>query len=96
MDIFKFCQQKISHYVSGVIFLGTLRLAIPMADHSGYKIHLFISYSLAYLKYLNKYALTANVSIYHVAYVKYVNTFACQNYLHKIVVLCISVFGRWE
>jgi hypothetical protein len=30
--------------------------------------------------------LTANIS----AYVKYVNTFACQNYLRKIVVLCIS------
>jgi hypothetical protein len=45
-----------------------------------------MSYPLAYLKYLNKYALTANVS----AYVKYVNTYACQNYLRKIVVLCIS------
>ena len=31
--------------------------------------------------------LTANVS----AYVKYVNTFVCHEYLHKIVVLCISV-----
>ena len=29
--------------------------------------------------------LTANLS----TYVKYVNTFACQNYLHKIVLLCI-------
>jgi hypothetical protein len=45
-----------------------------------------ISYSSAYIKYLNKYALTTNVS----AYVTYVNTFACQNYLCKIVVLCIS------
>ena len=33
-----------------------------------------------------KYSLTANVS----TNVKYVNTFACQTYLHKIVVLCIS------
>ena len=49
-----------------------------------------ISYPLAYLKYLNKYALTTNGS----TYVKYVNTFACQNYLHKIVVLHISVSGR--
>ena len=31
-------------------------------------------------------ALTTNVS----TYVKYVNTYACQNYLCKIVVLCIS------
>jgi hypothetical protein len=46
-----------------------------------------ISYSSAYLKYLNKYVLTANLS----AYVKYVNTFACQIYLHKIVLLCIFV-----
>ena len=36
-------------------------------------------YPLAYLKYLNKYALTGNVS----TYVKYVNTFVCQNYLCK-------------
>ena len=49
-------------------------------------------YPLAYLEYLNKYALTANVS----AYVKYVNTYACQNYLRKIVVLRISVSGRWS
>jgi len=28
--------------------------------------------------------------------VKYVNTFACQNYLHNIVVLCISISDRWE
>jgi hypothetical protein len=57
------------------------------ADHGGYKMHTYvsISYSSAYLKYLNKYVLTANLS----AYVKYVNTFACQNYLHKIVLLCI-------
>lgn len=41
--------------------------------------------------YLNKYTLPTNVS----AYVKYVNAFACQNYLCKIVVLCISVSGRW-
>jgi len=46
--------------------------------------YICISYSLAYLKYLNKYALTANVS----AYVKYVNTFACRNYLRKIVPAC--------
>ena len=31
--------------------------------------------------------LTANLSVY----VRYVNTFACQNYLHKIVLLCIFV-----
>ena len=36
--------------------------------------------------------MTANVS----TYVKYVNTFVCQNYLHKIVVLCISISGRQE
>ena len=41
--------------------------------------HICISYSLVYLKYLNKCVLTTNVS----AYVKYVNTFACQNYLFK-------------
>jgi len=52
--------------------------------------HICISYPLTYLKYLNKYALTTNVS----AYVKYANTFACQNYLRKIVVLHISIFGR--
>jgi len=46
-----------------------------------------ISYSLAYLKYLNKYVLTTNVS----TYVQYVNTFACRNYLCKIVLLCIFV-----
>jgi hypothetical protein len=40
-------------------------------------------YPLAYLKYLNKYTWTTNVS----TYVKYVNTFACQNYLCKIVVI---------
>jgi len=62
-----------------------------MADHGGYKMqHICISYSLAYLKYLNKYVLTADVS----AYVKYANTFVCQNYLHKIVVLHISIYGR--
>ena len=55
--------------------------------HGGYTIHICISYSLAYLKCLNKYALTTNVS----TYVKYVNTFACQNYLHKIVWLCIFI-----
>ena len=44
-------------------------------------------YSLAYFKYLNKYALATNVS----AYVEYVNTFACQNYLHKIDLLCIFI-----
>jgi len=60
-----------------------------MADHSGYKIHTCISYSLAYLKYLNKYALTTTIA----TYVKYVKTFACQNYLCKIVVLCISISG---
>jgi len=43
-------------------------------------------YPLAYLKYLNKYALTGNVS----TYVKYVNTFAGQNYLCRIIVLRIS------
>src|ERR1700734_493649 len=52
----------------------------------------YVSYSLGYLKYLNKYALTTNIF----AYVKYVNTFVCQNYLHKIVVLCISISGRWK
>jgi sterol desaturase/sphingolipid hydroxylase (fatty acid hydroxylase superfamily) len=46
--------------------------------------------SFSIFKILNKYALTTNIS----AYVKYANTFACQNYLHKIVVLCISVSGR--
>ena len=56
------------------------------------KIHTCVSYSLGYLKYLNKYALTTNVS----ECVKYVNKFACQNDLHNIVVLCISVFDRWE
>jgi len=63
-----------------------------MADRSGYKIHTYvcISYSLAYLKYLNKCVLTKNVS----AYVKYVNTFACWNYLCKIVVFYISISGR--
>ena len=40
-------------------------------------------YPLAYLKYLNKYVLTADVS----ACVKYANTFVCQNYLCKIVLL---------
>ena len=55
-------------------------------------IHICISYPLAYLKYLNKYALTANVS----TFVKYVNTFVCQNYSRKIVVLCISISGRWS
>jgi len=54
------------------------------ADRGGYNMHTYVP--LAYLKYLNKYALTANVS----AYVKYANTFACQNYLRKIVVLYIS------
>jgi hypothetical protein len=50
-----------------------------MADHGGYKnTYICVSYSLGYLKYLNKYALTTNVS----KCVKYVNTFACQNYLH--------------
>jgi len=44
----------------------------------------YVSYSLAYLKYLNKYALTTKVSTY-------VNTFVCQNYLCKIVLLCIFV-----
>ena len=52
----------------------------------------YVSYSLGYLKYLNKYALTTNIF----AYVKYVNTFVCQNYLHKIVVLCISISSRWK
>jgi vesicle coat complex subunit len=57
-----------------------------MADHSGYKMHTYVLAILpAYLKYLNEYVLTTNVS----AYVKYVNTFACQNYFHKIVLLCI-------
>ena len=54
--------------------------------------HICVSYSLEYLKYLNKYALTTNIS----ECVKYVDTFACHNYLHNIVVLCISVSARWE
>ena len=58
--------------------------------YSNTYVHICISYPLAYLKYLNKYALTTNVSMY----VKYVNTFPCQNYLHKIVVLHIAVSGR--
>ena len=59
----------------------------------GYKnTHICVSYSLGYLKYLNKYALTTNVP----KCVKYVNKFACQNYLHNIVVLCISISGRCE
>ena len=45
--------------------------------HSGYNVYICISYSLAYLKYL----------------FKYVNTYACQNYLHKIVVIRIFVSG---
>src|SRR5882724_2613679 len=45
---------------------------------------LCIGYPLAYLKYSNKYALTENVSAY-----------ACQNYLCKIVVLCISMSTCW-
>jgi hypothetical protein len=45
-----------------------------------------MSYPLTYLKYLNKYALPTDVS----TYVKYANTFECQNYLCKIVTLCIS------
>ena len=49
-----------------------ISLKVNIADRGGYKIHICISYSLAYLKHLNKYALTTNVS----AYVKYVNTFA--------------------
>ena len=53
------------------------------ADHGGYKMHTYVSYS-------KKYLLTANVS----AYVEYVNTFVCQNYLCKIVVLHISIHGR--
>ena len=57
-----------------------------MADHGGYKMHTYVSYSL----YLKKYLLTANVS----AYVEYVNTFVCQNYACKIVVLHISIHGR--
>jgi len=62
------------------------------ASYKSYKglVVTFGSYPLAYLKYLNKYALTTNVS----AYVKYVNTFACQNYLCKIVALCISTILR--
>ena len=36
---------------------------------------------------MHTYVLTANVS----TYVKYVYTFVCQNYLHKIVLLCIFV-----
>jgi hypothetical protein len=80
MEIFKFCRQKICYYLSDVIF-GTLRLAIPMADHSGYKTHTCISYSLASLKYLNKYALTTNVS----AYVKYVNTTGWVQYQDQLI-----------
>ena len=61
---------------------------LDTADRGGYNMYTYvhISYPLAYLKYLNKYALTTNVS----TYVKYVNTLVCQNYLRKIVVLCIS------
>src|ERR1700689_2579341 len=64
-----------------------------MEDHGGYNMHTYVSYPLAYLKYLNKYALTVNVS----TYVTYANTFVCQNYLRKIVVLYISNFAcqKW-
>ena len=65
-------------------FVGHRTSMASTADCSGYKIHTYVSYSLAYLKYLNKYALTTNVSAY-------VNTFVCQNYLCKIVLLCIFV-----
>ena len=61
-----------------------------MVDHGGYNMYIFVRYPLAYLKYLNKYVLTANVS----TNVKYVNTYACQYYLHKIVVLHISIYSR--
>ena len=39
-----------------------------------------ISYALAYLKYLNKYAFTPYVTTNE----KYVNTYACATYLCKI------------
>ena len=65
-------------------FVGHRTSMASTADCSGYKIHTYVSYSLAYLKYLNKYALTTNVSAY-------VNTFVCQNYLCKIVLLCLSI-----
>ena len=56
------------------------------ADRGGYKMHTYVLAILpAYLKYLNEYVLTTNLS----TYVKYVNTLACQNYFHKIVLLCI-------
>jgi hypothetical protein len=54
------------------------------------KIMICISYSLAYLKYLNKYVLAADVS----ACVKYADAFMCQNYFRKIDVLRISVSGQ--
>jgi hypothetical protein len=68
--------------------IATKRQDSRTADRSGYNMHTYIciSYPLTYLKYLNKYALPANVS----TYVKYANTFACQNHLRKIVMLCIS------
>ena len=53
-------------------------------------VHICISYPAAYLKYLDKYILSANVS----AYVKIFNTYVCRNYSRKIVVLRISVSGR--
>jgi hypothetical protein len=59
-----------------------------MVDNGGYNMY---QLSFSIFKISNKYALATNVS----AYVKYVNTFACQNYLCKTVVLCISISGRW-
>jgi hypothetical protein len=58
-------------------------VSIWSKPYSNISTHICISYPLAYFKYFNKYALTANAS----AYVKYVTTFACPNYLRKIVVL---------
>ena len=63
---------EIHHFVAG---FGRQRLAYRVHGRPWwiYNAHMCISYSLAYLKYLNKYVLTTNVS----AYVKYVNTFVC-------------------
>ena len=57
-----------------------------------------ISYSLAYLKYLNKYVLTTNVS----AYVKYVNTLCVRaiyrnfiNYFYSGLYILSIIFLIW-
>ena len=55
--------------------------AVHTADRGGYNI--CISYPLAYLKYLNKYALTANVSAYVLTYFTYAKAFAVNANLFK-------------